>query len=69
MSERGVQNFFGHAVSTGTQAYNHTRKPVEPNPKWNNYVSQNYHAAKTSGKLDHAGTMKSLSAGYRTNYK
>jgi hypothetical protein len=56
---------FGQAVSTGTQAYNHTKKPVEPSPQWNSYVRDNYHAAKQSGSLPHGETMRSLSKGYR----
>lgn len=57
---------FGHAVSTGTQKYNNTRKPVDPSPSWNNYVSENYHAAKTSApNLTHGQTMKSLGSGYK----
>lgn len=65
MESSDPKTFFGQAVSTGTQAYNNTRKPIEPSPTWNNYVSQNYHAAKNSANLTHKQTMKSLGTGYR----
>lgn len=56
---------FGQAISTGTLSYNHTREPVQPAPKWNNYVSQNYHAAKNTSGLNHNQTMRSLGSNYR----
>ena len=56
---------FGQAISTGTLTYNHTRQPVQPAPNWNNYVSQNYHAAKNTSGLNHNQTMRSLGSNYR----
>ena len=57
---------FGNAVSTGTLSYNTTREPVQPAPKWQNYVQQNYHAAKNTSGLNHNQTMKSLGTNYRS---
>jgi len=60
---------FGNAISTGTQNYNVTRQPVQPAPKWNSYVKQNYHAAKKTSGLNHNQTMKSLGTNYRDKKK
>jgi len=57
--------YFGNAISTGTLSYNHTREPVTPTPKWNSYVSQNYHAAKNTSGLNHNQTMRSLGSNYK----
>lgn len=56
---------FGQAISTGTLSYNSSRKPVEPRPKWQNYVAENYHAAKNTSNLNHVQTMQSLGVNYR----
>lgn len=56
---------FGNAVSTGTVNYNTTKQPVQPAPRWQNYVRENYHAAKNTSGLSHNLTMKSLGSNYR----
>ena len=56
---------FGNAVSSGTLNYNGTRQPVQPSPKWQSFVQQNYHAAKNPSGLNHNQTMKSLGSNYR----
>jgi hypothetical protein len=58
---------FGNAISTGTLNYNTSRQPVQPTPKWQSFVQQNYHAAKNTSGLNHNQTMKSLGSNYREN--
>lgn len=67
MESNSPTTCFGNAISTGTLSYNHTRKPVTPAPKWNNYVAENYHAAKNTSGLNHNQTMRSLGSNYRDN--
>ena len=65
MNNNSPTTQFGNAISTGTLKYNGTREAVQPAPKWQNYVQQNYHAAKNTSGLNHNQTMKSLGTNYR----
>ena len=65
MENNNPTSYFGQAISTGTLSYNDSRKAVNPSPNWQNYVSQNYHAAKNTSGLSHNQTMRSLGSNYR----
>lgn len=65
MEKNNPTAHFSQAISTGTLSYNDSRAPVQPAPKWQNYVAENYHAAKNTSGLNHVQTMRSLGENYR----